>query len=49
MNFVDETREFEVKETVEVPPVPLWKLGLILLAIIGGGAGAYYVTKGGGK
>ena len=47
MDFVDETREFEVKEAIEVPPIPLWKVGLVLLAIIGGGAGAYYLTKRG--
>ena len=47
MDFVDETREFEVKEAIEVPPIPLWKVGFVLLALFAGGAGAYHLTKGG--
>ena len=31
----------------EAPPIPLWKVGLVLLALFAGGAGAYYLTKGG--
>ena len=27
------------------PPIPLWKVGLVMLAIVGGGAGAYYATR----
>jgi hypothetical protein len=42
----------EVKKTIEVkaeaPPIPLWKVGLLLLAVVGG-AGAYYLIKGGKK
>jgi len=42
----------EVKKTIEVkaeaPPIPLWKVVLLLLAF-GGGAGAYYLIKGGGE
>ena len=29
--------------------VPLWAFGLVILAIIGGGAGVYYSLKGGGR
>jgi len=47
VRFIDDTREFEVKEIVEAPPISLWKLGVMLLAVIGGSASAYYLTKGG--
>lgn len=32
-------------EIVEPPPIPLWKIGAVALAILGGGAGAYAVTR----
>ena len=44
INTVNETREFKVKAIEEVPPIPLLEVGLVLLAIIGGGA-AYYVSR----
>jgi len=33
----------------EEVPIPLWKLGLVILAVIGGGVGIYYLIKRGGK
>ena len=44
VRLIDESYEFEVKMTEVAPPIPLWKVGLLLLAIIGGGA-AYYVSR----
>ena len=48
IKLVDTEYEFTV-ETVEegAPPIPLWKVGLVLLALFAGGAGAYHLTKGG--
>ena len=47
VRFIDDTCDFEVKKIVEAPPISLWKLVLVVLAVAGGGAGAYYLTKGG--
>lgn len=49
-----DTATFVIKSTEappeEAPPIPLWKLGLIALTIIGaGGAVALYKNKGGKK
>ena len=45
INTVNETREFKVKAIEEVPPIPLWKVGIVVLAALGCGAGAYYVSR----
>jgi len=29
----------------EAPPIPLWKVGVVVLAVLGCGAGGYYVSK----
>jgi len=41
----DETREVVVKTTELAPPVSLSKVGLILLALLGGGTAVYAVTR----
>jgi hypothetical protein len=47
---VDEVKEFTVEESVIAPPISLWKVGAVLLAITVGGTGVYYIVKrGGGK
>jgi len=44
---VDEVKEFTVEEAVIAPPIPLWKVGVVVLAVLGCGAGGYTVLKRG--
>ena len=47
-NVENSAKEFTVRVLEEeVPPIPLWKVGLVLFALFAGGAGAYHLTKGG--
>ena len=41
--------EKSITASEAVPPIPLWKVGLVLLAVIGGGVGGYYALRGGEK
>lgn len=42
---VDEAKEFTIKAVEEVPPIPLWKFGIVLLMLACSGAGVYYTAK----
>jgi hypothetical protein len=43
--FTSALAESKISVELEVPPIPLWKVGLVLLAVAGAGVGVYVVTK----
>jgi hypothetical protein len=43
-----ETAEQEIPSE-KAPPIPLWKVGLVALAILGGSVSSYYLTKKKGR
>jgi hypothetical protein len=49
MTWVVKVAEEAPPPVQEAPPIPLWEVGAVLLSLIGGGAGAYYLVKRGKK